>query len=315
MARRMLATAFGGPEVLTLVDEPLEAPGPGEVAVTVRAIGTNPVDYKLFAAGADKDPSRLPMTVGAELAGIVTAVGADAMGPAGPFQVGDEVIGYPVPGAYADAVVVDAGALVPKPPTLSFEEASGLLLTGVTAAHAISATGVEKGDTVVIHGAAGGVGLLAIQLARLAGARVLATAGPASQSLVAAMGAEPVPYGDGLLERLESLAPDGVDAAIDLVGTDEALDVSVALVADRARIATIAGFARGPGLGIKVLGNGPGGDPGTALRRAARLRLVELAGSGALSVTIAATYPLEQAAEALAELARGHSHGKIVLIA
>jgi NADPH:quinone reductase-like Zn-dependent oxidoreductase len=128
------------------------------------------------------------------------------------------------------------------------------------------------------------------------------------------MGAEPVAYGAGLLDRVRALAPEGVDVALDMVGTDEALDVSIALVADRARIATIAGFARGPELGIKVLGAAPGADPGTEVRSAARLRLAELAGAGDLVVTVAATYPLDEAKVALNALIGGHTHGKIALI-
>jgi NADPH:quinone reductase-like Zn-dependent oxidoreductase len=284
------------------------------VSVDVRAIGTNPVDYKLFSGDYGADPSALPMSVGSEAAGVVTEVGDGAEGPGGPVRVGDAVILYRAPGAYASHLVVPADAAVPKPASLSFEEASGLMLTGTTAVHALHATGVGAGDTVVVHGASGGVGLMAVQLAVADGARVIGTGAEAGHAYLRQLGAEPVAYGDGLLERIRSLAPDGVDAAIDTVGTDEAIDVSVALVADRARIATIAGFQRGFELGLKVLGGAPGADPGTEVRAAARMQLVGRVEAGTLSVLVAATYPLGEAAAALRRLADGHTHGKIVLI-
>ena len=171
-----------------------------------------------------------------------------------------------------------------RPRTLTAEQASGLLLTGVTAAHLLHATTVAAGETVLVHGASGGVGSAAVQLLVDRGARVIGTAGPGRQDDVRALGAEPVPYGDGLLERVRDLAPDGVHVALDAVGTDEAVDVSLALVADRDRIATVAAFARAPGLGIRLLGGGPGADPGTQVRSAAREALVALAGEGRLTV-------------------------------
>jgi NADPH:quinone reductase-like Zn-dependent oxidoreductase len=127
------------------------------------------------------------------------------------------------------------------------------------------------------------------------------------------LGADPVAYGDGLVERVRALAPDGVDVAIDTVGTDEALDASIALVSDHDRIATIAAFRRGLELGVKVIGGAPGADPGTAIRSAARLELVRLAGEGRIRVVVAAAYPLAEAAAAHRALADGHTHGKIVL--
>jgi NADPH:quinone reductase-like Zn-dependent oxidoreductase len=282
--------------------------------VEVRAIGTNPIDFKRFSGTYGTDPASLPMALGSEASGVVTAVGEGAVGPAGPIGVGDEVILYRIEGAYASHVVVPAAAVLPKPSALSFEEASGLMLTGCTAVHALTATSVGAGDTLVVHGASGGVGLMAVQIAVARGARVIGTAGTRNHDALRALGAEPLVYGDGLLERIRDLAPEGVDAAIDMVGTDEALDTSVALVADRDRIATIAGFARGTELGVHVLGNGPGADPGVEIRGAARLQLLGLVEAGALRVTVAATYPLAKAGDALSDLADGHASGKIVLV-
>ena len=314
MAIRAVATAFGGPEVVSIVDVEVGEPGPGEVVVDVRAVGTNPVDYKRFSGEFGKDESQLPIPLGSELAGVVTSVGAGAEGPMGLIAVADEVAVYRVVGAYASEVIVPQDSVLPKPKALSFEEAGGLMLVGSTAVHCLASTAVKAGDTVVIHGASGGVGQLAVQLAVAAGARVIGTSSPSGHDLLRQFGAEPVVYGDGLLDRIRALAPDGVDAAIDTVGTDEALDVSVALVADRSRIATIAGFQRGFTLGINVLGGAPGADPGTAIRSAARVELVRRAEAGELRVVVAKTYPLRQAAAALTDLASGHTHGKIVLI-
>ena len=160
---------------------------------------------------------------------------------------------------------------------------------------------------MLVHGASGGVGLYAVQLARLRGARVIATAGERNHDLLRELGAEPVAYGDGLLDRVRALAPDGVDAALDLIGNDEAMDVSLALV-DRDRIATIANFARGPQEGVKLLGGGPGADAGDELRAAARPELARLAGSGELRVLVAATYPLDDAADAHRQIAHRPHH-------
>jgi NADPH:quinone reductase-like Zn-dependent oxidoreductase len=314
MAKIVLATAYGGPESLSVVDQPVGDPGPGEIRVLVRAVGVNPSDLKSYSGTFGTDPAALPKRLGSEAAGVVTAVGPDAVGPAGPVDVQDEVILFRITGAYASEVVVPAAAAVPKPRGVSWQEAAGLMLTGATAVHLLTATAVGEGDTVLVHGGSGGVGLMAVQLAALRGATVVATASPARHDLLRNLGAEPVAYGDGLLERVREAAPQGVDVALDLIGTDEALDVSLALVADRDRIATIANFARGPGAGIKVLGGGPGADPGDDVRAAARTELAQLAGDGSLRVLVAEAYGLERVAEAHRLLATGHTTGKIVLL-
>ena len=309
MTRVVLATAYGGPEVLTVVDQPVGDPGPGQARVEVRAAGVNPADWKSYTGAFGTDPAALPKRLGFEVSGVVTAVGPDAG-----VAVGDEVIGFRVSGGYAAELVVPGEALVPKPASLGWEQAAGLMLTGATAVHALTATGVGAGDTVLVHGAAGGVGLMAVQLAALRGARVIGTVGGDGAELVRRFGAETVRYGDGLADRVRDLAPDGVDAAVDLVGTDEAVDVSLELVADRQRIATIAAFGRAGSEGITALGGGPGADPGTELRDAARLDLAEAAGAGRLEVVVAATFPLEEVAAAHRQGMAGHTHGKLVLV-
>ena len=310
----VVATAFGGPEVLSVTDQQTAAPGPGEARLKVRAAGVNPIDWRTYSGAMGADPARLPIRLGSEAAGVVTAAGPGAVGPAGPVAPGDEVIAFRVSGGYAAELVVPAQALVPKPPALDWPQAAGLMVTGAAAWHALAATGVGAGDTVLIHGAAGGVGLMAVQLAAARGATVVATASPARHDFLSGLGAIPVAYGDGLAERIRAAAPAGVGAALDLVGTDEAIDVSLALVADRGRIATLAAFARGAQAGIKVLGGGPGADPGTEIRAAARLELARRAQDGTLRVFVARTFPLADTAAAHRASMTGHSTGKIALI-
>lgn len=312
MATAIVATAFGGPEVLAGVEADVPAPGAREATVQVRAAAINPIDYKRYAGGPfGSDPSMLPMRIGLEAAGVVTAVGEGAT-----VAVGDEVIIYGdgAGGLFATEVTVPDTALTPKPATLAWEPAAGLMVAGVTAAHTVATVGVKDGDTVLVHGAAGSVGLLAAQLAVARGARVIGTAAPARHDALRGYGIEPVAYGDGLADRVRALAPDGISAAIDTVGTDEAVDVSLALVADRSRITTIAAFGRAAGAGIKALGGGPGADPGTELRAAARAEVARLAGAGRLDLVVARTYPLAEVADAMAFVAEGHAGGKVVLL-
>src|SRR5215471_5777485 len=245
VAHVVIAAGYGGPEVLSVAEERVPDPGPGEARIEVRATGVNPVDVKAYSGVFGADPARLPIRLGAEAAGVVTAVGPGAEGPAGPVSAGDDVIAYRAPGAYATELVVPAGAVVPKPANLDWAQAAGLMVTGVTAWHLLTATAVAAGDTVLIHGGSGGVGVMAVQLAVIRGARVVATASPARHRLLAELGAVPVAYGPGLAERVAVAAPGGIDVALDLVGTDEAWDVSLGLVADHARVATIVAFGQG----------------------------------------------------------------------
>lgn len=309
MSRRVVATDFGGPENLLLVDVDVPEPGPGQVRVAVRAAGVNPVDVKSYSGAFGTDPAQLPKPLGSEASGTVTAVGNDV-----DVRVGDEVAVFRAPGAYATDLLVEADAVVAKPAEVDWADAAGLLLTGSTAVHALTATDVAEGETVLVHGGSGGVGLMAVQLAAGRGARVIATASERNHALLRELGAEPVVYGAGLLERVRGLAPDGVHAALDLIGTDEALEVSLALVENRSRIATIVNFEGGGDAGIKVLGGGPGADPGDELRQAARPDLLAMVARGELRVLVEATYPLAEAGEAHQRIAGGHVTGKLVLL-
>ncbi|MBL1078862.1 NADP-dependent oxidoreductase [Nocardia sp. 2] len=313
MATAIVATEYGGPEVLASREVEVPAPGPGEVTVEVRAAGVNPFDYKQYSGVFGTDPAALPLRLGVEAAGVVTAVGEGAEGPAGPIRVGDEVA-LRGAGTYATALNVAAQKVVPKPAGIGWETAAGVLATGSTAVHALAATTVRTGDTVLIHGAAGSVGSLAAQLAVARGARVIGTASPSRHERLRAHGVEPVAYGPGLADRVRALAPDGVDAAIDTAGTDEAVDVSLELVADRQRIATIVAFERAAADGFKALGSGPGGDMGVEIRGRAWRELFELLSAGKLEVAVVATYPLAEAAAAHEFVRSGHAGGKVVLL-
>jgi NADPH:quinone reductase-like Zn-dependent oxidoreductase len=301
--------------VLSVIDEPVPAPADGQARIEVRAAGVNPIDFKVYSGAFGADPARLPIRLGSEVSGIVTEVGPNAAGAAGQqLTVGDEVIGYRVNGGYASELIASGDALTTKPANLDWPEAAGLMLTGATAWHCLVAADVEPGDTVLMHGAAGGVGIMAVQLAVAKGAKVIATASPRRHEFLTELGATPVAYGEGLIDRVRQAAPDGVDVALDLVGTEEAIDVSLELVLNRARIVTIAAAGRAGQVGIKAIGGGPGADPGTEIRSAARLELARLAGLGELRVFIDQTFPLAQTADAHRAISDGHAEGKIVLI-
>jgi NADPH:quinone reductase-like Zn-dependent oxidoreductase len=319
MPRIVRPTAYGTPEVLAVLDVPTPRAAADGVVVQVRAAGVNPIDWKVYSGAfhtvddSHKDAAGLAASmpaIGLECAGIVTEVGAGVTG----VRVGDEVVVYPVTAAYADYVTAPATSILAKPAGLGWAEAGSLLLTGTTAVHALHAAGVGAGDTVLVHGGAGGVGLMGVQLAVAAGATAIATAAGRNHALLRELGAVPVAYGPGLADRVRAAAPRGVSAAVDFAGTDEALDVSLELVADRARIASITGSPRRAAAGIKLLGYGPGQDAGTEIRGAARARLLEQAGSGALRVVVDATVPLTDASKAHEVGIAGHAPGKLVLI-
>lgn len=319
MSRLIRPRTFGGPEVLEVVEVDIPQPGPGEVVVRVRAAGVNPLDWKLYSGAfhdVDDDEKEeaglshsLP-ALGMDAAGTIVATGSGVDRVA----VGDDVIVYPARAAYADHVVAPVASLIPKPAALSWEEAGSLMLAGLTAAHTVQATGLRTGETVLVHGGAGGVGLMVVQLAAQLDARVIATASPRNHEVLRELGATPVAYGPGLADRARDAAPDGIDAAIDTVGTDEALDVSLALVTDPARIASITGSNRRVGTGIQLLGYGPGQDAGTAYRLGFRERLAELAADGRVRVVVAKTFPLVEASAAHTFGQAGTGTGKVVLV-
>ena len=310
MGRVVVAKAYGGPEVLHVVEQRTPPPQSGEVLLEIHASGVNPADWKSYSGAWGTDPSALPLRLGHECAGVVRVVGPDVED----VSEGDEVIAYPTSGAYAERLVVRATSLIPKPAGLGWEKAAGLMVTGVAAVHTLTATHVGAGDTVLVHGASGGVGAMIVQLAHARGARVIGTAAPENHGYVTDLGAHPVAYGPGLVDRVRHIAPHGIAAAIDAAGTDEALDTSVELVTDRSRIATLAGFSHGAQLGVQLLGTGPGADPGTKIRLAARRTLTRAWEAGRLDVRVGATYHLADVARAHRAGIGGHVQGKIILI-
>jgi NADPH:quinone reductase-like Zn-dependent oxidoreductase len=309
-ALRWEAVRFGGAEALELVDIDVGAPGSGEVAVDVRAAGMNPADYKHIAPG--QDPRLLPLTLGYEVAGVIAAIGPDTEIATGGGRVGDAVIAAQISGGYATRVLVQAQDVFAKPERLSFAEAAGLILAGGTAADLLHVTDVGPGDTVLLHGASGSVGVSVLQQARLLGAGVIGTASERNFGTVRRYGGEPVRYGDGLEQRVRVLAPEGISAAIDTAGTDEAVEVSLALVPDRGRIATAVAFDRARTGGFRMVGFGnPASGP---YRARIRPRLIELAAAGHLHVPVGQEFPFTEAPRALALLMSGHPGGKLALL-
>ncbi|MCS5720056.1 NADP-dependent oxidoreductase [Herbiconiux sp. CPCC 205763] len=310
MARRWVAEDYGDLDVFAEIDAEVPAPGKGEVTIEVRAAGMNPADYKRVAYGDDR--SLLPMPVGYECSGVISALGPDTEIASGGGAVGDEVLAFRVQGAYATELTVRASDVFAKPASLPFADAACLLLVGTTAAEMLHVTGVKAGDTVLVHGASGAVGVSVLQQAALLGAHVIGTASVANFDLVGRFGGEPVTYGPGLEQRVQDAAPGGIDAALDTVGTAEAVDTSLALVSDRGRIVTIAAAGRAAADGFHAIG---GSMPASlAFRDGVRARLIDLAARGELVVPIARSYPLSEARAALAELKGQHPGGKLVLI-
>ncbi len=312
MTKRWVATDFGGLDVLEFVDVEVPDPGQGEVTITVRAAGMNPADHKRFAKGPNNDPSALPQPIGFEASGVIAALGPDTEIASGGGAVGDEVLAFRIAGGYAEQLTVAAANVFAKPPSVDHPAAANLLLAGATAAEMLHVSGVRAGETVVVHGASGAVGVSVLQQARELGVRCIGTASERNFDMVRRFGGEPVVYGEGLADRLRAAAPDGFAAALDTVGTDEAGDVSLELVADRQRIVTIAAAARAHRDGTLAIG---GMTPASAAFRAqARPRLIAMAADGRLVVPVARTFALDAAPEALAVLQSGHPGGKLALL-
>jgi NADPH:quinone reductase-like Zn-dependent oxidoreductase len=296
---------FGGIDVLRVIDVERPVPGDGQVLVRVQAAGINISEAAIRTGAVAKIfPSTFPSGQGSDLAGVVEEAGAGAGG----FSPGDEVIGFSNNRAsQAELVVVEAGDLIRKPEKVPWEVAGGLYVAGVTAWGAVHAVQLKEGETVVISGAAGGVGSLAVQLARRAGATVIGLAGEGNHEWLKSHGVIPVAYGDGVADRIRAAANGAVDAFIDTHG-DGYVDLALALGVPAGRIDTIADYAAAAKYGVKTAGGAEAG-PGVQV-------LAELAGliaGGQLEVPIAAVYPLAQVREAYAELERRHTHGKIVL--
>ena len=295
---------YGDPSVLELTDQPLPKVGPGEVLVRVKAAGINPVDWKVMSGGLDPVMNaQFPVVPGWDVAGVVTQKGFDTPG----VSEGDEVIAYARKdwvhgGTFAQYVSVPVRALAPKPEAMSWEEAGGLPLAGLTAYQVLTRLGLAEGKTVLIHAASGGVGSMGVQIATAFGARVIGTASARNHDYVRELGAEPVEYGEGLVERLKDLAPNGVDIVADFVGG--VVEDTVAVLADGGQHGSIAD----PDV-EKHGGHYMWVDPSSQQLG----ELGDLVDAGKLSVRVDRTFPLEQLPEAFTANQEGHTVGKIVL--
>ena len=303
MSKAVIQERFGGPEVLEVRDVTEPHAGPGELRVRVSAAGLNPVDWKIAgsAQAAERFGVTLPAGFGNDFAGVVDEVGSDVMD----FATGDRVYGGARGHAVADYVVVRLGAdpVLHTPDGVDDITASTLLIAGRTADAVLAAIGVRAGDVVLIGGAGGGVGVFAVQLARIAGARVIGTSSEETFGFLRELGAEPVAYGEGLVDRVRVLAPEGVTAAADLAGAETAR-AAVQLGVLPARIATIA--ASGAPDGTRAVG-GKDATPGALERITAAIA------AGKLVVPIAATFPIDQTRAAVELQRAGHVHGKVVI--
>jgi NADPH:quinone reductase-like Zn-dependent oxidoreductase len=290
---------FGGTEVLHEANIEVPQPGPGQVRVRVKAAGVNGMDGKTRSGMLEAvKPTTFPAVPGGEFAGVVDVLGEGVSD----VQVGDEVLGWSDTGSYAQYAL--ATTVAPKPAGLEWQDAAALPVASETAERVLNLLGVAAGETVLMHGASGGVGTLAVQLAAARGARVIATAGPANQDYLTSLGATATVYGEGLVERVRALAPDGVDAVFDLAGKG-ALEDSITLRGGTERIVTIADFGAQQ-LGITFA-------RGSAKASAAPLAAVaQDAATGKLVTTVTA-YPLDQAATAQQVSDAGHVRGKLVL--
>jgi NADPH2:quinone reductase len=330
---------FGGPEVLEVVERPDPVPGEGKVLVDVKAIGVNPIDWKLRQGIRASDPIDTPRRVGNDAAGVISALGAgvdasgadasgadahgvDASGAdahavetAG-WAVGDEVVVYGGYGAYTNELVASVDKLVRKPAGVPFEQAAALGVPVGTAYQAVASLGPQAGDVLLVHGASGAVGQAVVQFALGRGVTVVGTASKRNLERLRELGAIALEYGDGLVDRVLQEVPE-VDYVIDLAGTDAALQASLDLVSDRSHIGTLVAGARAAELGIQAWSGGSP-VPLSAEQNALRLEGVEVALAGlaerTFQVEIGRVLPLTEAAEAQRLSQAGGVRGKIVLV-
>jgi NADPH:quinone reductase-like Zn-dependent oxidoreductase len=296
---------YGDIDVLEVREVPRPRPAAGEVLVRVRAAGINPGENTIrIGALHERWPATFPSGQGSDLAGVVEDVGTAVH----TWSAGDEVIGWvDTRASHAELVAVPAGQLVPRDPAVPWEAGGALFVAGTTAHANVRAVGAGPGDTVVVAGAAGGVGSLTVQLLRGAGATVIGLAGPANHPWLRNHGVLPVAYGDGVLDRIRGAAPGGVDAFIDNFG-DGYVNLALELGVAQDRINTIIDFAGAARTGVKS--EGMAGSANAEVLA----ELTKLLAAGDLEVPIAASYPLAEVRAAYRDLMRRHVRGKIVLI-
>lgn len=292
---------YGDPGVLQVaeVDEPHA--GEGQIRVAVESAGVNPFDWKMRSGALQEVmPVELPKIPGLEVSGVVDEVGEGVTGVA----PGDEVFGPAVGGGTAQHALMDHWAA--KPAGLSWAEAGGLAVAAETSVRTLDLLGLESGQTILINGAAGGVGAAAVQFARARGAHVIGTASEGNHDFLRSLGAEPTTYGEGLVDRVRELAPDGVDRALDTAGRGALPDL-VEITGSPDNVITIADFSA-PEHGVRVT-DGSEGRSWQALDEAARLHA-----SGDLAIPVAQTFSMEEAPEAHRTSEGGHLRGKLVIV-
>ena len=300
---------YGPVEVLDVRDVPVPEPGPGEVLVRVKAAGINPGEAKIRDGSLHQIfPATFPSGEGSDFAGVVDKLGPDVTTVA----IGEDVIGWvDTRSSQAEYLVAEAGNLARKPAGLPWEVAGAIPVVGFTAWAMVRAVDVKPGDTVVVSGAAGGVGSIAVQLAKRKGATVIGLASPSNHDWLTRHGVIPVAYGDGVAERIRNAVPAGtaIDAFLDTHGGDYPELALNDLKVSPERVDTIARFDAAAKYGVKVDGNAAGASA------AVLSELATLAAAKELEIPLARTYPLDDVRAAYAQLAKGHIRGKIVLIA
>lgn len=290
----------GDPDVVRVVELPDPQAGVGQVRVRVKTAGVQPFDIAVVAGIILRQGPDVLTIPGNEFAGVIDQIGDGVEG----FELADEVLGFGTLNSYQELVVVDPTSIAVKPSNMPWDVAGGFTAGAQTADIALEEIGVTAGDTVLVHGAAGAVGAMAVQLSKILGATVIGTARTAHHDYVRSLGATPVDYSDDFVDRVRALAPQGVDAAIDGVGGD-ALPYTLELVADRTRILTLTDHDKAGELGIRVTRSD---------RSAARLaKLADLYAQGRLTQRTMAVFPLADAAEALRTYQAGNVNGKIIV--
>jgi NADPH:quinone reductase-like Zn-dependent oxidoreductase len=294
---------YGDPEVLQPIDIDKPQAGPGQVRIVVRAAGVNPYDWKLRSgAMAGMRKVEFPVVPGIDVAGVIDQIGEGVIG----FAVGDEVLGNAASGSYAELALAAVDKIALKPAGVSWEVAAALPVGATTAYRVLALLNLTSGQTLVIDGAAGGVGTLTVQVAKHRGVTVIGTASDANHDYLRSIGATPVLYGDGLAERVRALAPNGVDGAVDVSGRGS-LSELVDLTGSPDRVVTIANFSAGE-LGVRVTTGGSDEVPGSLADA------VALVSDGTITMPEIRTYPLSEAAAAHRDGETGHSRGKAVLL-
>jgi NADPH:quinone reductase-like Zn-dependent oxidoreductase len=301
--RAVVFEEFGGPEVLQVKDAKEPQAGPGQVRVAVKAAGVNPMDFKIRYGWFNSFmPTTFPAVPGLEVAGVVDQVGEGVT----EFAVGDEVAGWSQSGAYAEHALL--GAAAKKPANVSWEDAVAVPVAGETAARVLNLLDLKEGETLLLHGAAGGVGSVGVQLAVALGATVIGTASEANHEYLRSLGAIPIAYGEGLVDRVKEVAPQGVDAVFDAAGKG-GLQESIELRGGTERIVTIADMAAGD-IGVVVSSGGVADD----VKKSGLAEHLQLAADGKLKLAIAGTFALDEARAAHELSEAGHNRGKLVIV-